>query len=87
MQTITSNIPDPRGASWGPDDTLLFGTGYGGVYRVAAAGGTPQPVTGLDSSKQEGSHRWPQFLPDGRHYLFTVAKRPRRTAGYLRQLA
>ena len=41
-------------------------------YRVAAAGGTPQAVTELDASRQEGSHRWPQFLPDGRHFLFTV---------------
>ena len=72
VQTVARNISDPRGASWGPDDTILFGTGYGEVYRVAAAGGTPQPVTHLDSSKNEGSHRWPQFLPDGRHFLFTA---------------
>ena len=43
-----------------------------GVQRVPAAGGTPQAVTELDASKQEGSHRWPQFLPDGRHFLFSV---------------
>ena len=72
VQTITSGITDFRGASWGPDDTLLIGTGYGGLYRVSAAGGTLQPVTELDSSKQEGSHRFPQFLPDGQHYVFTV---------------
>ena len=30
------------------------------------------PVTELDASRQEGSHRFPQFLPDGRHFLFTV---------------
>jgi Tol biopolymer transport system component len=70
VQTITSAVSDPRGASWGPDDTILFGTGYGGVYRVAASGGAPHPVTELNSG--EGSHRWPQFLPDGRHFLFTV---------------
>ena len=72
VQTVARNISDPRGASWGPDDTILFGTGYGAIYRVAAASGTPQPVTRLDASKDEGSHRWPQFLPDGRHFLFTV---------------
>jgi eukaryotic-like serine/threonine-protein kinase len=72
VQTVTRGTLDPRGASWGPDDTILFGTGYGAVYRVAAAGGTPQPVTRLDSSKGEGSHRWPLFLPDGRHFLFLV---------------
>ena len=72
VQTIAGGTSDPRGASWGADDTILFGTGSGGVYRVAAAGGTAQAVTELDSSRQEGSHRWPQFLPDGRHFLFTV---------------
>ena len=76
VQTIARDIPDPRGASWGPDDTILFGTGDGEVYRVAAAGGTPQPVTELDASKNEGSHRWPQFLPDGRHFLFTARSGP-----------
>ena len=72
VQTIASGITDFRGASWGPDDTLLIGTGYGGLHRVSAAGGRLQPVTELDSSKQEGSHRFPQLLPDGQHYVFTV---------------
>jgi Tol biopolymer transport system component len=72
VHTVTRTGADPRGASWGPDDTILFGTGYGGVYRVAADGGTPQPATQLNTSNLEGSHRWPQFLPDGRHFLFTV---------------
>jgi Tol biopolymer transport system component len=75
-QTIADATSDPRGASWGPDDTILFGTGYGGVYRVAAAGGTPHAVIEVDSSRQEGSHRWPQFLPDGQHFLFTVRGGP-----------
>ena len=72
VQTVARGIPDPRGASWGPDDTILVGTGYGVVYRVAAAGGTAKPATHLDASTNEGSHRWPQFLPDGRHFLFTA---------------
>jgi Tol biopolymer transport system component len=71
-QTIVETSVDPRGMSWGPDDTILLGAGYDGLYRVAATGGQLQPVTSLDSSRQEGSHRWPQFLPDGRHYVFTV---------------
>jgi eukaryotic-like serine/threonine-protein kinase len=72
MQSIAAGISDPRGASWGPDGTILIGSGQTGLYRVRAAGGTPEPLTELDRSRQEGSHRWPQFLPDGRHYLFTV---------------
>jgi eukaryotic-like serine/threonine-protein kinase len=72
VQTIADLVADPRGGSWGPDDTILFGTGYTGLYRVAASGGAPQPVTELDSSRQEGSHRFPQFMPDGRHFLFMI---------------
>ena len=34
------------------------------------AGGEVTPVTTLDRDKRENSHRWPQFLPDGRHILF-----------------
>jgi Tol biopolymer transport system component len=50
----------------------LIGTASGGVYRVAAAGGVAKAITQLDVARQEGSHRWPRFLPDGRHFLFTV---------------
>ena len=37
--------------------------------RVAASGGTPQPVTQLDPSKYV-ANRWPHFLPDGDHFLY-----------------
>ncbi len=36
--------------------------------RVAATGGTAAPVT--RPVAQQGGHRWPQFLPDGRRFLF-----------------
>jgi eukaryotic-like serine/threonine-protein kinase len=71
-QLIAANVPDNRLASWGPDDTILFSTGITGVLRVSSSGGTVTPVTELDTSRQEGSHRFPQFLPDGRHFLFMV---------------
>jgi serine/threonine protein kinase len=71
-QVIAANIPDNRQASWGPDDTILFSRGTTGVFRVPSSGGLVTPVTELDTSRQEGSHRFPQFLPDGRHFLFTV---------------
>jgi hypothetical protein len=62
-----------RGGTWGPDGTILFTPDmYTTLFRVAASGGTPQPVTKLNSSLQETTHRWPQFLPDGKHFLFYV---------------
>ncbi len=40
------------------------------ISQVSAAGGVPVAVTKLDSSRHERSHRWPHFLPDGKHILF-----------------
>ena len=72
-QEVAANVSDNRGASWGPDDTILFSTSATGIVRVSSSpGGMVTPVTELDASRQEGSHRFPQFLPDGRHFLFTV---------------
>jgi serine/threonine-protein kinase len=60
-----------RGGTWGPDDTIVFApSNLGGLSRVSAAGGEPEPLTVLDTSKNERSHRWPFFLPNGKAVLF-----------------
>src|SRR5437879_438643 len=62
---------NPRGGSWSPRDVIVFSAlSRGGLMCVPAGGGTPIPVTELDPSSHENSHRWPWFLPDGRHFLF-----------------
>ncbi len=62
-----------RGATWGPDDTIVFASSpESGLFTVPAAGGEPQPLTELDTEKKESTHRWPQFLPGGEQILFTV---------------
>jgi serine/threonine protein kinase/Tol biopolymer transport system component len=70
-QVVAEGVPNPLGGSWGPDDTILFTSGNTPVLRVSASGSTTSPVTALDVSHQEASHRWPRFLPDGRHFLYT----------------
>ncbi len=45
----------------------------GPLYRVPASGGRATAVTRLDKTRGESSHRWPYFLPDGRHFLYLVA--------------
>ncbi len=61
-----------RGGSWSRDDVILFAQNtVGGLMRVPAAGGTPSEVTHLAAG--ENSHRWPQFLPDGHHFLFGMS--------------
>jgi serine/threonine-protein kinase len=61
-----------RGATWLPDDSIVIASAHaGGLARVRANGGEPAPLTELDTSRREGSHRWPQALPGGDHILFT----------------
>ena len=60
------------GASWGPDDTIIFAGPTGGLSRVSASGGTPQEISQLDEAAGEVSHRLPHVLPDGKAVLFTV---------------
>jgi len=66
------DAPDIRGASWGADGTILFEPGpRTGIFRIAAAGGTAVPLTKL--SPEHTTHRWPDFLPDGKHFLYLAA--------------
>ena len=68
---LVANVSDPRGGTWGRDNVIVYSPHPdGGLYRVPADGGTPVELTTLDRTKQEISHRWPRFLPDGRHVLF-----------------
>ena len=57
-------------ATWGRDGTILFTQLGQGIFRVSADGGTPVRVTKLDTSRRELNHFWPEFLPDGRHFLY-----------------
>jgi Tol biopolymer transport system component/tRNA A-37 threonylcarbamoyl transferase component Bud32 len=62
-----------RGGTWSRDGVILFAPDTGtGISRVSADGGAVALETTLDPHSQEGSHRWPYFLPDGRHYLYMV---------------
>jgi serine/threonine protein kinase/Tol biopolymer transport system component len=59
-----------RGAAWGPGDVIIFSGGpISPLLRVNAGGGTPSPFTTIDAT-QHTSHRWPFFLPDGKHVLY-----------------
>jgi Tol biopolymer transport system component len=63
-----------RGGAWSPEDVIVFcPRPIGILHQVAAAGGTPQPVTSLDVARAEAAHAFPQFLPGGRHFLYLAA--------------
>jgi serine/threonine protein kinase/Tol biopolymer transport system component len=73
-----------RGGAWGAYDIILYSpTPASGLYKVSAntTGVAPQPVTTLNISRKEASHRWPQFLPDGKHFLFYINSSTAENAG------
>jgi len=68
-------VLEGRGGTWSTDGVILFGLRAGSLFRVDASGGKPVQLTSLDESRHETSHRFPQFLPDQKHFLF-VAQAP-----------
>jgi serine/threonine protein kinase len=62
---------DGRGGTWNQQgDILLTPSVNTTIFRVSSSGGPLVPVTTMDPSKNETTHRWPYFLPDGRHFLY-----------------
>ena len=70
--------------TWSRDGVILFNSfDRRGLYRVAVTSGKATPVTTLDPVRQEVLHLWPQFLPDGRHFIYLVqSTRPENTGIY-----
>ena len=66
-------LPSARGGSWSKDGVIVFAPDTaGGIFRVAASGGSVTAVTALNHSSSEVAHVFPWFLPDGRHFLYTA---------------
>src|SRR5439155_18414590 len=65
------DAPQGRGGTWNRDGVIVFAPDTTGtLHRVSASGGVPSVVTSLDEGQRGTSHRWPCFLPDGRHFLY-----------------
>jgi Tol biopolymer transport system component len=72
VQTLT-DAAIGLGGSWSGDDTIYFAPyNTSGIWKVSANGGSPQPFTHVDKSRDEVSHRWPQVLADRKTVMFTV---------------
>ena len=69
-----ARVLDPRGGTWSPSGVIV----YQPVYRdsplmmIPASGGEPTPVTRVDTEREDSTHRYPAFLPDGRHFIYHV---------------
>jgi len=70
---ILSTVSNARGGTWSRQGVILFSRfSQGPVFRVSQAGGDPVQITVVDSTLHETAHRFPRFLPDGRHYSFVT---------------
>jgi eukaryotic-like serine/threonine-protein kinase len=69
---IVCDAQQGRGGSWGPDGVILLtADAQAPIIRVNVNGGAPVAITKLDRARHT-SHRWPFFLPDGKHYLYSA---------------
>jgi DNA-binding winged helix-turn-helix (wHTH) protein/Tol biopolymer transport system component len=75
-----------RGGAWGPDGTILYANRTGPIIRIIGAHEKPQPVTELNAARKESAHLFPQFLPDGRHFLYLAVGPHERSEIYLASL-
>jgi Tol biopolymer transport system component len=65
-----ADAPSGRGGSWNQDDVIIFAPSIrSAIHSVPAGGGTATPITRFDS-ETETTHRWPRFLPDGKHFFY-----------------
>ncbi|MDP3717936.1 MAG: protein kinase [Acidobacteriota bacterium] len=82
---VLADVPrNQYGGSWNDDGVIIAATvATNGVQRVSAAGGATTQVTTLNKVTGETSHLWPEFLPDGRHfvYLSTRVEDPAKPSG------
>ena len=66
---------DARGATWNADGTIVYGDGTNHPLKmVHQDGGKPTTITALDSTRAESTHRYPWFLPDGKHFLYLARR-------------
>jgi Tol biopolymer transport system component len=66
-----ADAPVPRGGSWNRDGVIIFTPSPPGpIFRIPASGGDAKPLNVVDAAAGEFSRWFPQFLPDGRHYLY-----------------
>ena len=75
---VICDAADARGGSWGSSGIIIIAaTRLSPILRVPADGGTPVAIAEVKPSsvptQEVVSHRWPHFLPDGKHFLYVNA--------------
>ena len=86
VQTVSRSAAVSLGGTWSIDDQILFSDRFG-LHVVPASGGEPKLVVPLNKEFHENSLRHPQFLPDGRHFVYVARSgRPEESSAYLGSL-
>jgi Tol biopolymer transport system component len=82
------DAPSGNGGAWSREGVIVFSPNReSALTRVSATGGPSASLTALDRRRRETAHYWPQFLPDGRHFLYLVLSGLRENRGiYVRSL-
>ena len=71
MPQVLCNAAAGRGGAWNPDGIIVFtGQANSPISRISASGGVVTAATTFDPDQAVTPHYWPQFLPDGRHFLY-----------------
>ena len=75
LPQFLATAPNGRGGSWGSRGVILYTPQAAGwIWSVNADGSNVAGVTEkIYDLSTEASHRWPIFLPDGNHFLFSAA--------------
>jgi Tol biopolymer transport system component len=79
-----ASAPGAVGGAWGPNGVILMSMLGNPIVRVSDRGGDPAAVTRLDAG--QGAHYFPQFLPDGRHFLYWAVGGPEPNSVFVGQL-
>ncbi|MGH9938972.1 MAG: protein kinase domain-containing protein [Blastocatellia bacterium] len=80
VQTLCE-VDIPMGAAWSRDGVILFAQVPLGLLRISATGGEVTQVTTYDKSRQEFPHCYPRWLPDGRHFLYSISSELKEMRG------
>jgi Tol biopolymer transport system component len=68
-----ADSPRPSGGTWGSKEVIVFAPDVNGpLYAVPSRGGAAKPVTDIPAGGAGEGYRWPCFLPDGEHFLYTA---------------
>src|SRR5262249_7531109 len=81
VQTLCVLTGPPYGCDWSHTGVILFAQMPAGLFQISATGGEVTHVATPDRSRQEILHLHPTFLPDGRHFLYSILTGQKETRG------